>query len=235
MTARQMIEYALQEIGALASGETPTNADAAASLVRLNSLLDSWQVERLAIHTLVRSTFALTASQASYTIGPTGANWTYAIRPQFIQRAGMMDSDSIESLIEVLTEDRWAALTDKTLTSTEASALYYNPSFPLGTVYLWPVPTDATVTAVLYLPTPLSAGLTLASELTMPPSYEEAIRYNLAVRLAPMFGRPVDQTLNTLAVETKALMKRANARPQEMTVDPAIIGGGAFDIFTGGF
>jgi len=235
MTARTMIEYALQEIGAIAAGESVPNADAQAGLVRLNSLLDTWQTERLTIYNLARQAYALVANQASYTIGATGANWTCTVRPTWIQRAGMLDTENIESPVEILTQDQWANLTDKTLTSTDATALYYNPTFPLGTVYLYPVPTDATVQAILYLPTPLVAGLTLDSALVLAPAYEEAIRYNLAIRLCPIMGKQVDPTVATLAVESKATVKRANGRIQEMQVDPALLGGGAWDVFTGGF
>jgi hypothetical protein len=233
MTARELIVCALQEIGAIASNETATNADATTSLVRLNSLIDLWQIERLAIATITRSVFTLVASQGSYTLGPTG-DWVFPVRPQFIQRAAMLDTSNYEAPIEIATDDRWAAELHKALTSTDVTAMYYRRTVPNGTVSLWPVPTDATVQAVLYIPTPLTGVLDLTTELVLPPGYEEALRYNLAVRLAPVFSRPVDPTLNTLAVETKAAMKRANARPQEMTVDPAITGGGAFDIYTGG-
>lgn len=237
MTARDMIEYALQEIGAIAVSEAVSNADAQAGLVRLNSLLDTWQTERLTIYNLNRAVYTLVASQASYTIGPTGADWTCVVRPTFIQRAGMLDSDDNESPVEMLTPDRYMAIVDKTLTSTDATQLYYNPTFPLGTVFLYPVPTDATVQAVLYIPIPLTAGLTLDTALTLAPAYEEAIRYNLALRLCPVMGRPLDPLIADLARETKKNIKSANHQVQEMVVDPAIPGadGGAWDIYSGGF
>lgn len=238
MTARQMITFALQEIGAIAAGETPSAADAVASLVRLNGMLDGWQAERLAASVLTRSVFAMTASVGSYTIGVStntpAPDWAISVRPTFIQRASLLDSAGYETLLEVLTEDRWAALSYKAQTSTEPSALYYEPTVPNGTIRLWPVPTDATGSIVLYVPVPLASGLLLDTDVVLPPAYDEAIRYNLAVRLAPMFGRPLDQTVTSLAVETKATMKRLNVRVQEMTVDPALLGGDAFDIFTGG-
>lgn len=236
MTARQMIEYALQEIGAIAADEFVSDSDAKAGLVRLNSLLDTWQTERLTIYNLNRGLYTIVANQAAYTIGVSGADWTCAVRPVFIQRAGMLDTDDMESPVEILTQDRYAAISDKTQTSDEATALYYNPTVPLGTVTLWPVPTDATNQSVLYIPLPLTAGLTLDSTLTLAPAYEEAIRYNLAVRLCPVMGRPLDPLVAQLALESKKHIKSANTRVAEMVVDPAIPGadGGAWDIFSGG-
>ena len=238
MTARDMIRDALQEIGALGVGEAVTDADAQAGLVRLNSLIDTWQTERLTIYNLYREVFSLVASQASYTIGPTGADFTCAVRPTFIQHAGIIFTSSgtdTEIPIKIITDDEYAALRIKAITSTLPTKLYYNPTFPLGTIYLWPVPSDSSVDLALYIPVPLTAGLSLNSNLVLAPSYEEAVRYNLAIRLAPIFGRPVDATVGMLSTESKATLKRSNQRADEMRVDEAIVSqGAAFNIWTGG-
>jgi hypothetical protein len=240
MTARDLIQHALQELGALATSEAVSNADAQASLIRLNSLLDAWQTERLTIYNLDRTAYTLVASQASYTIGPTvGADWTCAVRPTFISHAGLLYAGSapnVEIPMKMLTDDEYAAIRIKSVESTIPTWLYYNPTYPLGTVYLYPVPSDATAQMILYIPVPLTGGLTLDSVLTLPPAYEEAIRYNLAIRLGPMFGRPIDATVGMMAVESKATMKRSNPRVDDLRVDPAIPGsrGPAWSIFTGG-
>ena len=61
--------------------------------------------------------------------------------------------------------------------------LYYYPSYPSATVHLYAVPSD-TYTLSLDSLKPITA-LVLDTDMNMPPEYEEAIKWNLAVRLAP--------------------------------------------------
>jgi hypothetical protein len=238
MTARELIRDALQEIGALAVGEAVSNADAQAALVRLNSMISTWQTERLMIDNVTRYDFSLVANQQSYTIGPTGADFTLAIRPRTIEYANLVvisGSDTYEVPLELIDDAHWADLRVKGTTSSLPSKMAYSVGMPLGTLDFWPVPSDSTVDVALYIPIPLAAGLTLDSVLTLAPEYEEAIRYNLAIRLAPVFGRPVDATIGMLATESKATVKRANPVSLTMRVDDAIVAEGAvFDIWTGG-
>lgn len=241
MTVLDLVTAAMQEIGALASGESLPDHEAEVALIRLNSLLDTWQTERLTIYNLDRASYALVANQASYTIGPSasGPDWTCAVRPTFISHATLLYTASdphVEIPVRLITDDEYAAIRIKGVTSTIPKWLYYNPTFPLGTIALWPVPTDSSAQLILYIPVPITSGLDIHDTLVLPPAYEEAIRYNLAIRLAPIFGRQLDPTIATMAVESKATLKRSNQRTDDLRVDPAIPGvrGGAWDLFTGG-
>lgn len=242
MTILDMITASMQEIGAIAAGEPVAAADAQVALVRFNGMLDLWQSERLTIYNLDREVFSFVTNQQSYTIGPavgiTTADWTYDIRPLWIQHAGVIwTASGIETEIpmKILTDDEWAATRVKAVSSTLPTYLYYNPTFPWGTLYFWPYPTDNTVDVALYLPLPMQVVSALTTVLVLPPGYEEALRYNLAVRLAPVFGRTIDPTVAALAIESKAQIKRKNIVADPMRCDPAVIGeAGAFNIFSGG-
>jgi hypothetical protein len=62
----------------------------------------------------------------------------------------------------------------------------------------------------------------------------EAIRYNLALRLATEWGRPLDQAVIMLAAESMGVVKRANKVVAELRVDNALLpNGGQFNIYTG--
>lgn len=237
MIARDLITDALEEIGAIAPGESIPDADAMAGLSRLNGMLDAWQSERLTIYNLDRKQFTFTANVASYTMGPTGVFVT-ATRPTFIDRAAVLFGSGVnvaEIPIEVLTDDKWADIRIKTVTSTLPTRVYYNATVPNGTLYYWPVPTDPLVFPILYLPSPLTTVATLSTALVLAPAYEEALRYNLALKLCLPFGRSVDQLLMKMATDGKALIKRANTRIEEMKCDPGLLQSGAsWNIFTGG-
>jgi hypothetical protein len=82
------------------------------------------------------------------------------------------------------------------------------------------------------VPTPLTqfADLT-TTDYTFPPGYAEALRYQLALRLAVEFGRPVSEELLALATATFGIIKRPNARAPLLRVDRGMAGqsGGFYD------
>lgn len=240
MTTRELIRDALQEIGALSAGEAVSNGDAQVALARFNSLVDKWQIERLTIPTSERKTCDLVTSQQDYTIGPAVTDSiVVTVRPHYLLSATLLTTpttgDAYETPLRLLSEGEWTALRIKDLDSDLPSHARYDPTFPAGTLSLWPVPSSATPDLVVYYATPLAKSATLDTVLSLPPGYEEALRYNLAVRLAPVFGRALPGVVASLAVESLAQIKRANDAPETMRVDAALLGdGGAFDIWTGG-
>ncbi len=231
MTVRELISSAMKKFGALAAGETATADEASDGMSALNLMLDSFSNESLVIYTHVREEFATVASQSSRTIG-TGGNFS-TTRPINIERAGMEDSSGNEQPIKILNQDEWAAITSKALTSESPSAIYYEPTNPLGTIYFWPVPTG-TNNLVLYSWKPLTTFTSLSTSLTFPPGYEEMLVFNLALRWAPDFDKQVSPEVSEVARETKAQLKRINFKPQLMETDPALLSNGyAYNIFAG--
>jgi hypothetical protein len=227
-TPQSLITSALRLIGVLGSGETPSAAEAQDSLQILNSMVDSWQTERLMLHVVERQTFSLVASQANYTIGDGG---DFDVdRPMKIERASYLDTTQtspVEQRIKLLTSaQRWREVMVKDLESTVPQVVYYETTYPLGTVYVWPVPSVATVDLVLYIPTSLSSFADLTTQYDFPPGYEEALKYNLALRLAPEWERPPNPVVVELARESKALVKRANIVPQELRYSADVPGMG---------
>lgn len=239
MTTRELIRDALQEIGALSAGEAVSNGDAQVALARFNSLVDKWQIERLTIPTSERKTCDLVTSQQDYTIGPAVTDSiVVTVRPHTISKATIetvSDGDTYETPLKLLSGGEWDDVRFKVMESDYPTRARYEPTFPAGTISLWPIPSVGTSDLVIYYPNPLAKSATLDTVLSLPPGYEEALRYNLAVRLAPVFGRALPGVVSSLAVESLAQIKRANDAPETMRVDAALLGdGGAFDIWTGG-
>lgn len=214
MTARELITSAFRLIGVLGSGESMDASMGADALVTLSNMLDGWAAERLTLYSQLRSTKALTASQQRYTIG-TGGDLNQA-RPVWIDRAAYSKA-STEYPLELLSPGEWAAVGQKDLTSNTPTSLFYNTEFPLGTIDLWPVPTDSDLTLVLYAP---AAGLTSVTDLntaiSLPPGWAQALRYNLAELLAPEYGRPLDPAVVGVASASKARIKRVNEHLEEL-------------------
>jgi len=208
-TASAVIRRALRLIGAIAASETPSAAEQADALEALNAMLDAWRASSLSVYALARETLTLTGA-ASYTIG-TGGNLN-TTRPARIESAYERIGD-IDYPLRLASAIAWAGLAAKSTASDVADWLYYETSYPLGRLYLYPVPS----TGVLHLATwvPLTA-FAAADDVALPPGYQEALTYHLAVRLAPEYGRPVTAEVAAVARDALDKIGRVNFRPPIM-------------------
>jgi len=227
-TVRDVITTALKEIGVLAAGETATADDAADGFAMLNRLIDQKAAERLFIYTVTRTTWTIVSGTGTYTVG-TGGTVNVA-RPVIIEHISFQDtstSPDTEYPLHELTENAWAALRFKDQTDTLPVSYYYNPTFPLGTLKLWPAPTSATLEGVIYHPQAVTQFAGLTTSISLPPGYEEFLVTNLAVRMTSTYGRALDPMLLQRAREAEGIIKRANKRLVDLTFDAGALIGGA--------
>jgi len=218
-----IIKRALRLIGALGAGE-PLPADQLEDAREaLNDMLDSWNTEKLIIWVLARNTFTLTPGTNPHEIGP-GSTVLNAPRPNRIEQSQAWltgASLSTERELEVLTLKQWQSERLSDLSGIP-SELYYEPLFPMGNIW-FDVKPDAAYTLILYLEQMLhqvfADGTT--TELALPPGYREAIVHNLAIRLAPEFGKDAAPEVINTAVESKASIKRLNMKPILLDGEPA--------------
>lgn len=227
--ARSIITTALQLIGVLDPLESPSTADLQTGLSLLNGMLSSWRTERLITWATLRHTFPLVAGQQEYTIGPGGD--VNLDRPNWLPAAGLVlttQTPPIEVPLEILTVKDWSLTGLKALQSTQPTRLYYDFSQPqtgadagLGKMAFWPVP-QITYSVALYLPAMLSEFADASTTYTFGDGYVIALEYNLAVLLARPNGRSAPDDTVGLARQFKAQVKRANLRPVDLSVDPAL-------------
>jgi hypothetical protein len=210
-TASAIIRRSLRLIGAIAASETPSAAEQADALEALNAMLDAWRASSLSVYALRDETLTLTGA-TSYTIGAGGnLNTTRPVRiDAAYQRVGDIDYP-----LRLASAIAWAGLAAKSTASDVADWLYYETSYPLGRLYLYPVPS----TGVLHLATwvPLTA-FAAADDVALPPGYQEALTYHLAVRLAPEYGRPVTAEVAAVARDALDKIGRVNFRPPIMAI-----------------
>jgi hypothetical protein len=233
-TGRDVISASLRLIGALASGETPAAQEATDGLSALNRMIDSWSNESLTIYTKPREILTLVAGTASYTMGSGGMLNT--TRPLKIENAELRLTDSspvIERPIRIVNKDEFAGIISKALQSSIPMFLYAEGTYPLETLNFWPVPSVAYQVA-LYSWKPLSNISTLDTALSFPLGYEEALIYNLAIRLTPEYGKPLSEVVAAIAEESKGNIKRMNIKPLYLSVDSALQSRPSrFNIYTG--
>lgn len=234
MTPSDYIRGAMKEIGALAVGETPTAAELADGLLTLNGMLRSWSAKRLLVYYVTIESFNLAAATASYAIG-SGATWNTA-RPVKIEGAFVRDSNGGDHPVGIIGESRYRGLVLKS-NGARPDRLWYNPTYPTGTIYLFPTPAEVEALWLHSLKqfTAITSGM-LTTDYSIPGEYEEAIRYNLAVRLAPGYRKSVSMELAALAGDSLDTIRALNAAAQVEPVyaEPAVASGGCrYDINQG--
>src|SRR5262245_56481947 len=237
MTVRDLVTNALKRIRVLQAGEVPSAEDAADALARLNSWITSLSLEQLTVYTVTRATWPLTPT--TYTIGTGGTiNQPRPVSADWISSIGYQDktvTPTLEYLQPVMTEDQYAAISQKDRQAASPSVWYYNPTYPLGTLRPSPLPTGSNLEGVIYLPTPVTAFASLQTSVALPPGYEWFLTDNLALKLAPEWEAEIPPALMESAMDAKANVKRANRRLADLSYGEsgALFGGGAgsYDIY----
>lgn len=231
-TARDLIKNSLRLIGAIATGETPSADEAADGLTALNNLVDSWSNEKLIIHQFIREEFTLTPGTQSYTVGASGMLATP--RPIKVESASIeiQGANVYEVPIEIIDYDEWSRISQKSVETPIPSKMYVEGSFPNSTIYLWPVPSEAHK-VVIYSRKPIASFASINDSISLPPGYLRALTYNLAIEIAPEYGKEPLSTVVMTAREAKENIKRTNTQSYVMGFDNAVAPRNYFDYETG--
>ena len=226
-TVRDIGTEALQDLMVLGANETMSATDGAFILSKLNTLLDQCTSESLMLYSEVRTTWTISANDGSYTVG-SGGNVNVA-RPTYVDWVNFLDTSQTPNLeipLVPLTDQAYAAIPIKTLTSTLPGYFYYNLTYPLATLNLYPVPTSTTLTGVLYARAQVGEFASLDTSVSLPAGWRRFLITNLALELAAAFEREPSQMLLRNAMQAKATLKRSNIRLTDASLDAgALIGG----------
>jgi hypothetical protein len=209
MIASDLIKASIRLIGAYAPGETPPSEDLNDGLSALNLMLDSWFADRTLVYAVTKESFPLVAGQSSYTIGTSGNFNT--TRPFKIEGAYIRDSNNQDSFVEVTDDQNRYNLIGVKSTQGRPYILLYDPQMSTGKIYLYYTP-DTTYTLYLDSWKPVTQVSSLSTSLTFPPGYERAIKYNLAIELAPEYGTSVKDEVAYLAKESKKEIQNLNTK-----------------------
>lgn len=202
----EVITDAYYELGVLNAADTLSAEDAALGLSRLNDLLDLWNAERQTIYREQFNTFTITPNLQPHTIGPSGATWTMTTnRPVSIDGANLVLNTSTPDIhipLEILTYPEWLMLPTPAQTGSVPTKLYYDPTWPNGSVYLWTVPTVAY--EIQLMTRAVLAQVALSDTFTLPPGYKTAITLTLTEDLSAPLNAPVKPSTTQKATKARA-------------------------------
>jgi hypothetical protein len=215
VTVINLIKRAMRLNGVASIGEAPGADEAVDMLAALNAMLDEWATEKLMLYAPTLDVIPLTVGMQSFSVGPTGD--TVTARPVEIDAASYIQYNSLSYPLHIATLAEYNALTLKSLSTQIPEALWYQPGYPNATVTLYPTPTAA-MTLNLWSWKAIGGFTNQADEVQLPPGYENAIVYNLAVQSAPEFGIESPPTVQKRAILSKKSLKRVNFEPQILSL-----------------
>jgi len=234
-TAGDIINGSLRLIGQLAEGEVPSADTAQDALNAMNQMIDSWSTERLAVFATQDQVFIWPTSAASRTLGPTG-DFVGEHPIKVDDSTYFKDSTSGLSFgIKLINQQQYNAIALKTVTSTYPQVMWVNETYPNIEMTIYPVPFKALEWHIVSVQ-PLSSAATLATDLSFPPGYLRAFRYNLACELAPEFGVEPSPQVQRIAMTSKRDLKRINNPDDVMAIPyPLIARRHRYNIYSGSF
>lgn len=233
-TALTLITDAMLDIGVLADNEVPTASQANQALRRLNNMIDSWDIENLAVYGSTEHILPLVAGVQEYTIGPGGD--LDIPRPNTITTAvarqmNVQPNIRIDYPLYILNDAEWQAVPQKKLESSWPNmAVYFNWTYPTIKAYLYPKPMTANF-ALVFWDIGILNNLELTDVVSMPPGYKRALTSNLCIELAASYGVEVPPSVQAIAVSSKADIKTKNLQINELSLDSELRNG-RYNIFT---
>ncbi len=184
-------------------------------------------------------TFTQGGASASIAIATTaqGTDFVVPTRPQNIIFAAFQPPSTTPTInlpLKIVTAWEYAQTRAQTIQSEVPSVLYMDNQYPVANIYLWTEPNmggNLVLTVWNLLP---SFGITLDTVIgsTFPPGYMRLLRYEIAMNIAPEYGKPIPMDVAEIAAQIKhnILVNNMDAPFSEYEIPGQA--GGAYDAIT---
>jgi hypothetical protein len=241
-----MITLALKQAGILGVGQTALAEDINDCFQLLSQMLAQWQVRRWMVPALMDiSNVGNNALHNS--VGPGGYFNTAVTtggnsRPNDIKGGYIIQLNTGSNAVslplrKIFSFEEYILISVKGLNSLP-DHFFYDNRWPLGDVYIWPVPNSSyeihlLVETPLDFPLPVGGGpgTGLDTPFTLPAEYQEAVFYNLSIRISAMYQFPANPDTMKLAKVALNTIVVANTQVPKLSMPAAVRRGRAFNIF----
>lgn len=220
-----IIQNAAADINAVAMGEALSPEHQAVGFSHFNRLLGQWKTRRVYAFFVQSQAFAWGTTKASYTIGPSGADFTITgDRPVYLESAKLVLTTSTpngEIPLEVYNAKEFARINTPGQQSTLPEEIWYQPTYPNGTIFPWPQPTNTSYKLKLYWWNQLNeiAAGALFTAISWPPGMEDAITWTLSERLCIPFGKTASPDLKEQARQARGFIQSLNSKVPRIGTD----------------
>jgi hypothetical protein len=224
----ELVTAALKLLAVYGAGQELSAEDMADGLDRMNAFIDSLSLQPLTMSKMLRTPKTLASGTATYTLGSGGD--IDIVRPFTIERAGLItntaDATPIEIPIHVFTDQEWARIPQKTLTSGLIRGIWDNRSFDSDertTLSVWPVPDVGTTQLILYTRVAVTT-LEEDTDVDLTPGLREVLEYQGAIRMAPYWDTEPSPDVRRIAKQAMGYFKGSNLRPVVLAMPPGMPG-----------
>lgn len=243
ISATTVINLALKDIGALAANQqlSAQSTEVQDAFQTLNEIVSQWNRKRWLIYELQTLSITCTGAQG-YTIGPsppapaTPTDFPVAVRPNkiesaFFRQMNVGPNQPDYPLQMIAAKEDYNRLSLKNLTAFP-QYYFYDTTFPIGTIYPWPIPQANLYALFISFKTALSSFISSSASVVLPPEYEAALRYNLAVRLAVLYRLAPDQMIMALAEDALQTIRVGNTQIPRLAMPQELVRRGTYDIYS---
>jgi hypothetical protein len=221
VTVLDLLKQARQANGSMGDGVTMSAEEADTDMLALNIMLAEWSASGYGVYFDKQETFALTVNKASYTWG-TGGNFNSS-RPTEIRDQCFIRLNDIDYPVSLIGADDYAQISTKSTTSLPDS-IYFDPTYPLATVFLYPSPDQAYALYITAAKT-IDTFTSIYETIVLPQEYASAIKWNLAMELMPSYNIPLSPIVGARAKRSLTVVKNLNADLRLEPVKAPSIGG----------
>lgn len=209
-------ELAGQTILSVASTTSMTNAD------NIGIVLDDDSVHWTTISSFsAGDTVTIAVALPSAAASGSRVFWytTKMRRPVQILTAVLRDTDTQDSPMHPMTLEAYEGLGDKTGTG-DPLFYYYEPQLTNGKLYLDVTPTDTTKVVRLVYYSPIEDFDAQTDTADLPQQWYRALGYQLAMDIAPAYGRPLTPELKILRDESLLIARNADPQTTDLYFQP---------------
>ena len=196
-------------------------------------------VNELGTYTVSRSQTVASTAMTGYYERPLTIESAF-VRVTTTSNGAPIYGGGLDYPISVVSLEEYESIGLKSLNGPWPKVVYYQPSELLGTVYVWPNPAQGEMH--LFASTLFRQFGSLFDTIQLPQGYNMALRWNLAERLMPMYGKANEiqiAMIQQYAAQANSTVKRTNMRPPQIARYPEyLLFGKAKDagwIMDGGF
>jgi len=209
VTAGDLINGCLRLIGQLAEDEEPSAATSQDCLLALNQMFESWSADRLSVFCTQDQVFTWPVGEIRQTLGPTGdfvgERPTLLDFSTYYTNAGGKQSFTPS----FINQEQYNAITLKSATSTLPQVIFVNMTYPDIEINIFPKPTQSLIWHFVSTK-PLSGAAEIGTQLSFPPGYLRAARFNLACEISSEFGVEPSKTVSKIAAKSLNTLKKIN-------------------------
>jgi len=237
MLLSKTIDGALRLLGVLAAGEEASPTEHEDALDRLNGMIDGFNIQNFTVSHLQEKVYSPPSIgwTSKVTIGTDINNTFVEVAPMSVQAAFFRDIAGVDFKMTPIGINEWADMVWKNIVAPPLK--YYENYYGHNLALQFDTVPYANYTLHLICKLPYVGNYKPTDNIDWDYGFEEMLRYQLAVRLAPEYGMQLRADIAAAAQNLMQNIKRRNADNKTLIVDDGLQQGtrryGYYDIISG--